>query len=81
MRSPNRLLKRSTCLPVATTPCSDYCVRVLVFQGRRINSSIDSPLEPQPAPSLHQDSSSGVRIETRSRATKPRITTRAKGLS
>src|SRR5439155_17303386 len=30
---------------------------------------INSPLEPQPAPSLHQDSSSRVRIETRWRAT------------
>jgi hypothetical protein len=27
--------------------------------------SIDSPLETQPAPSFHQDSSSRVRIETR----------------
>jgi hypothetical protein len=45
------------------------------------NGSIDSPLEPQPAPSLHQDSSSRVRIETRWRATcgatKPRTKTKA----
>src|SRR5258708_25872589 len=33
------------------------------------DGSIDSPLEPQPAPSLHQDSSSRVRTETRWRAT------------
>src|SRR3977135_3769974 len=66
--------------PVATTPCSDDCVRVLVFHDRQINGSIDSPLEPQPAPSLHQDSSSRVRIETRWRATKPRATTKAKAL-
>ena len=48
---------------------SDDCVRVLALQGRLINSSIDSPLEPQPAPSLHQVSSHRVRIETRWRAT------------
>ena len=41
----------------------------LNLQGRPINGRIDSPLEPQPAPSLHQHSSSRVRIETRWRAT------------
>jgi hypothetical protein len=35
------------------TPCSDDCVRVLAFYGRLRNGSIDSPLEPQAAPSLH----------------------------
>jgi hypothetical protein len=33
-------------------------VRVLAFQGRLINGSIDSPLELQPAPSLLHASSS-----------------------
>jgi hypothetical protein len=37
------------------TPCSDDCVRVLVFQDRLINGSIDSPLEPQRAPSFDHD--------------------------
>ncbi len=49
-----------------------------------INSSINSPLEPQPAPNSHQDSSSRVRIETQWRATcgatKPGATTKAKAL-
>jgi NADPH:quinone reductase-like Zn-dependent oxidoreductase len=42
--------------------------------------AVDSPLEPQPAPSLLQDSSSRVRIETRWRATKSKATTTAKAL-
>jgi len=73
-RSTNKRPERSTCLPVATTPCSDDCVSVLAFRGRPINGSIDSPLEPQPAPSLHQDSSYRVRIETRWRATNKPLT-------
>lgn len=56
--STNQPPNRYPCLPVATTPCSDDCVRVLAFQGRLRNGSIDSPLEPQSAPSLLHTSSS-----------------------
>jgi hypothetical protein len=44
-------------------------VRVLVFQDRLINGSIDSPLEPQPAPSSDHTQLIRVRIQTRWRAT------------
>jgi len=40
--------------------------------------SIDSPLEPQTAPSFHEESSLRVRIETRWRATYVATPTRAK---
>ena len=48
---------------------------VLVSQDRLINSSIDSPLEPQPAPSFNHDQLIRVRIQTRWRATTNATTT------
>jgi hypothetical protein len=47
----------------------------LVSQDRLINSSIDSPLEPQPAPSFNHDQLIRVRIQTRWRATTNATTT------
>src|ERR1700744_5796747 len=55
--------------PVSSTPRSDDCVGVLVFQGRLINRSIDSPFEPQLAPSSDHSQLIRVRIQTRWRAT------------
>jgi hypothetical protein len=50
-------------------------VSVLVSQDRPINGSIDSPLEPQPAPSFDHDQLIRVRIQTRWRATTTATTT------
>jgi hypothetical protein len=47
----------------------------LVLQDRLINGSIDSPLEPQPAPSFDHDQLIRVRIQTRWRATTTATTT------
>src|SRR5260370_1261495 len=56
-------------VPVLFQPLRDPDRINTGFHDNSRNGSIDSPLEPQPAPSLHQDSSSRVCMETRWRAT------------
>jgi hypothetical protein len=75
-----QLPERSTCSPVATTPRSDDCVRVLVLPRptdkwqHRLSSRTPTGTE------LASRQLIRVRIETRWRATKPRTTTKAKAL-
>jgi DNA-binding winged helix-turn-helix (wHTH) protein len=61
---------------LATIPCSDDCVRVLVLLARPIDGRSTLLSNPNRT-ELASRSSSRVRIETRWRATKPRTTTKA----